>query len=79
MALRSQEETERLNELYLERMAANSGHWAVRDGGRETALASPWTESADPDAFKEKLTPLSLADRVAGFAAVGKQYAVRHE
>ena len=32
----------------------------LSDNGRETALASPWTESADPDAYKGKLSPPSV-------------------
>src|SRR5215831_21301691 len=35
-----------------------TGSWESDPGcGRYTALASPWTESADPDACKGKLTP----------------------
>src|SRR5262244_3911688 len=33
------------------------GSCGVSDNGCETALASPWRESADPDARKGKLTP----------------------
>ena len=39
------------------RMGLKPGNCQTSDNGCETALASPWMESAGPDAGKGKLTP----------------------